>query len=167
MTRLNTLTGSPKNKLNLDWKEYFKKFVEAHGEPVDWQDRLLFRDGWQYSNTRYQGSEQPPPEDPANLRGLKITYWRRLHKRLSREANDLSQQIVMLTQWQNERSMPLQQRVPYLGTTEEGLPVRKRGDPEDLNLSGLNANLADRHYFRKEAQEMLDELTEEEAGKLK
>ncbi len=164
MARLNTLTGPqlPKTKLHLDWREYFKKFVEAHGEPVDWQDRLLFRDGWQYSNTRYQGPEQPPPEDPANLRGLKITYWRRLHKRLSREANDLSQQIVMLTQWQNERSMPLQQRLSHPSRTESGYLYQKLENPEALDLSGLNANLADRKYFRDEAQEMLDELVEKE-----
>ena len=164
MTRLSTLVEPqvPKTKLRLDWKEYFKKFVEAHGEPVDYGGRLLFRDGWQYSSTRYQGPEYPPPEDPANLREDKLTYWRLLHERLNREANELSQQITMLTQWQNEKSMPLQQRVAYPSTTETGLPILKRGDPEDLNLSGLNANLADRKYFRDEAQEMLDELVEKE-----
>jgi hypothetical protein len=161
MARLNTLTGSPKTKLKLDWKEYFRKFVEEHGEPVEWQDRLLFRDGWQYSNTRYQGPEVPPLVDGDKLKTLKIAYWKLLHERLSLEVRGLAGQIAMLTEWQNERSMPLQQRVSYLGTTEEGLPVRKRGDPEDLNLSGLNANLADRQYFKKEAQEMLDELTGE------
>lgn len=160
MTRLNTLREPqrPKTKLRLDWKEYFKKFVEAHGEPIDRDGRLLFRDGWQYSSTQYQGPEYPPPEDPANLKGLKITYWRLLYERLSREVDETFQQIKMLTDWQNERSMPLQQRIAYLSTTEAGLLVRKRGKPEDLDLSGLEANLADRRYFKKEAQEMLNEL---------
>ena len=162
MTRLDTLTGPQlsKTKLRLDWREYFKKFVENHGEPVEWGGRLLFRDGWQYSSTQYQGPEVPPPEDLASLRGLKVAYWRLLHERLSLEIRGLAGQINMLTEWQNERSMPLQQRLSHPSRTELGYLYQKLGNPEPLDLSGLKANLADREYFRGEAQEMLDELTE-------
>lgn len=164
MTRLNELTGPqvPKTKLHLDWKEYFKKFVEVHGEPVEWQGRLLFRDGWQYSSTRYQGPEYPPPRDPAGLKALKMTYWRLLHEKLTQEIRDLTGQIKMLSDWQNARSMPLQQRVSHPSRTESGYLVQILEDPEALDLSGLKSNLADRKYFCNEAQEMLNELGEEE-----
>lgn len=162
MTRLNTGPQVPKTELRLDWREYFKKFVEAHGEPVEWQGRLLFRDGWGYSSTQYQGPEYPPSEDPANLRTLKTTYWELLRERLDREIRHLTGQIKMLTDWQNARSMPLQQRVSHPSRTELGYLVQILEDPEALDLSGLKANLADREYFRDEAREMLDELVQKE-----
>ena len=149
---------SQENKLDLDWKEYFLNFLEEHGEPIHWQGRLLFRDGWQYCATNYQGPEYPPPKDIASLRGFKVAYWNLFRERLSEEIKRLEVNVNMLLEWQQQKSMPLQQRIPYLGKTEGGLPVVKRGEPTDLDLSGLNYRLDDKRRWRDEAVAELERL---------
>lgn len=146
------------NKLNLDWKEYFYKFLEEHGEPVPWDGKLLFSDGWQYSSTDYQGPEYPPPEAIATLKGLKVSYWNLFCARLSEEIKSLESKIKMLLEWQEHKSLPLQQRVPYVSTTDDGFLVRKRGEPGDLDLSVLRHSLDDKRYRRDEGITELKKL---------
>ena len=72
-------------QLEIDWRAYFYRFVQEHGEPVEVSpiesdrfriySRLLFRDGWMYGAMDYQGPEFSPPGNPDQLRKLKLEYW--------------------------------------------------------------------------------------------
>lgn len=139
-----------------DWKAYFHKFMEVHGEPIKCDGRLLFGDGWGYSSTDYQGPEFPPPDDPKELRAIRLQYWTKQHAKLAAEQKALRDQIQTLTDWSATRSLPLQERRSY--PIEEGSRVYKWGKPEDMDLSGRKSKLADLDHLVAEAREELEAL---------
>jgi hypothetical protein len=157
---MTTLSGAvAPDRLRLDWRAYFRNFVETHGEPIRADGRLLFRDGWGYSATSHAGPEFPPPSDPEQLQSLQRLYWTRQLAKLKDEQTGLANRIRGLAEWNARMSMPLQQRRIY--EQEEGRGViRKVGEPEDLDLSGLNSNLADVTWLIEEAREELEKLNE-------
>lgn len=106
-------------KVRLDWREYFLRFCQVHGEPITIGSRLLFPDGWQYASTQYQGPEFAPPDDPDQLRELQLTYWRNRRTILAREYQRIKDVIDNLKTSQNSRSVPLQQREVIEGHNEE------------------------------------------------
>jgi len=134
--------------IRLDWKRYFHSFMEKHGEPIKYAGRLLFPDGWGYSATSYQGPEYPPPEDAGELGLLQLQYWIVMADRLWQEKKSLDNRIRALEQWQQTRSMPLQQRIIYQDRDDKrGTLLRKIGQPEPLDLSGLRRTLEDVSYL--------------------
>ncbi len=62
-------------RLKLDWRAYFYNFCLVHKEPVEYKNQLIFRDGWSYSVSSYEGPEYPPPADHFDLDILVTNYW--------------------------------------------------------------------------------------------
>ena len=91
----------------LDWREYYLAFRQEHGDPVQYMGRLLFADGWRYSALDYAGPEWPPPEDEANLRGLKIAYWRLRRSVVSAKADTLQIKLRAISGLQSGKSISL------------------------------------------------------------
>lgn len=114
-------------EIELDWQGYFSSFVEAHGEPVKFRGRLLFRDGWQYSATDYAGPEWRPPDDPKELAMMVAYYVGYRRKMLREELFDLQHFYNWLVQTQHQRDRPLLQlrvRTDENGSTkEESIPI--------------------------------------------
>lgn len=109
----------PPLRIRVDWKAYWKAFSEFHGgNPVEWEGRLLFEDGWMYSATSYRGPEFPPPPtekdgkpDPkgiADLLVLKKIYWRRRKTIVQAALNQVADVIEQFEQDQRVRKVPLQ-----------------------------------------------------------
>ncbi len=145
-------------KVCLDWKAYFDRFIEVHGEPIVYQKtRLLFSDGWQYSLASYQGPEYPPPELEKRLNELQLTYWQIYSKKIEDEANALHRQIVSLEEWQNTRELPLQQRVVYKTWDDDGKLTSVSFESEDLDLEPLRAKYRDLINIVQVCHENLDE----------
>lgn len=139
----------------LDWKAYFHKFVEAHGEPIRFDGRLLFRDGWGYA-MNHAGPEFPPPDDPKRLKRLRRQYWDKQLAKLTSERDALNDRIKMLIDWGDRKSLPLQERRSY--PIKEGSPIRKWDEPQDLDVGWLKSKLAGVDYLVSEAVEELEEL---------
>lgn len=107
-------------KIVLDHRAYFYKFCEEHGgDPVEHEGRLLFRDGWTYSNIDYAGPEWPPPPDQNEVRRLKFAYWRQFKALAVRQLGYLSRIAGDLGRLQASKSAPLMRRVPPV---ENGQP---------------------------------------------
>jgi len=124
--------------VRLDWKAYWRRFQQEHGEPVPYGDgRLLFPDGWQYSALRYGGPEWPPPTDPEELLALQRTYWRTRLAVVTAELRGLERQVADLVELQRVKSVPLQQVLRYNAT--EGKAQVER---VDLDLSALQGRIA-------------------------
>jgi len=128
-------------RIKLDWRAYFDRFVEVHGEPVEFDNYLLFHDGWRYGKLRYNGPELSPPEDERKLKALKRVYWTVLMSKLTKEAEELRQQVRGLEDWNNCTSLPLQQRVMISTEDEYGKMYRKWGEPTELNLTAMKIKL--------------------------
>lgn len=95
------------HRVTLDWREYYRRFEQAHGEPILFEGRLLFRDGWRYSCTSYGGEEIEPPPIKADLLRLQRVYWTERRKFVQTEINLIEARMQRLKQEQNMRSMPL------------------------------------------------------------
>jgi len=160
-------TATVGNRVRLDWLAYFKKFVEAHGEPeevdpVDTEEgitlysRLLFPDGWRYSNFDYQGPEFPPPDEPA-LSNLLLLYWRQRRSRLLKEHRELWDHINGMANWADLRDQPLQQRVVYATENEEGKRVMVT-EVGDMSLEGLKSKADDLAYAVQECNDHIESL---------
>lgn len=71
--------GKPPS-FQVDWREYFRRFCQAHGgaahPPFMKSGRLWFFDGWGYSATDWAGPEYPPPADKDELTRVKRIYWK-------------------------------------------------------------------------------------------
>jgi len=145
-------------RIVLDWKAYFKKFVEKYGEPVfiDSGDEhlegfLLFEDGRRYA-VDYQGPEFEPPTNAKMLLELKKTYWRLRIGKLLDEREKLLRQVKWLENRQELTSIPLQQRVYYRDETESGQVVIKATPTEDLNLDGIKHKILDLEHLLQECR---------------
>lgn len=106
--------------IKLDWRAYWKEFSRTHGDyPVKWKGRLLFRDGWTYSSTAYEGPEWPPPSSQEELGRMVRGYWL-LRKREVRAAwwNSL-QEVEGLKRLQSVKSIPLQQVLMMSGEDDK------------------------------------------------
>lgn len=95
-------------KVELDWKAYFIVFCEKHGEPVKYKGRLLFRDGWGYSASEYEGPEFPPPASLMELDVLTEKYWTIRQKELGKLITALLHEKDQLHKFQSQRDVPIQ-----------------------------------------------------------
>lgn len=107
---------------NIDWKQYFDDFCEAHGkypivhtDPVTENRVLLFPDGYRYSCDNYEGPEYPPPLDKNKLRQLKRMYWMRRRIIVSSQYRDLDQLIRHTEALIKSRSVPIKISKMILG----------------------------------------------------
>lgn len=112
----------PESKPRFDWREYFLSFFVRHGEPVEHGGKLLFRDGWTYSLTTYEGPEWPPPTDFAELDALITRYWVIRLRLLTPIAMQLAEDLRRIKELQESKSLPLQHHVTY----EDDRGARKR-----------------------------------------
>lgn len=101
----------PLPRVVLDWRAYFYKFVEAHGEPIVDGNVLLFQDGWRYSADDYAGPEYPPPKELQALLELQIRYWKRRRIIVRAERDRLDSTIQGLDELRKSRPVPLQRAV--------------------------------------------------------
>jgi hypothetical protein len=82
----------------VDWVELFKDFCQKHGnEPVFWQGRLLFEDGWTHSADSHRGPSWSPPTEPLELRRLKTEYWMERRRLVRAELDRLEEMVEQLS----------------------------------------------------------------------
>lgn len=122
--------------INLDWRAYFLRFCEEHGDPVPFEGRLLFPDGWTYSNCRFEGPEWPPPTDETELRRITTWYWRLRKITVRAEAERILNMVKWIDENQHGRGAPLQHMVQFVD--DEG---RLRGEARDLDPTALRERL--------------------------
>lgn len=134
-TSLPSLQRADRDKVQLDWKAYFLNFCRVHGEPVEHGGRLLFRDGWTYSSTDYEGPEWGPPDNLVELDILVTRYWVIRQGKVSSLLNLLTHRLKLLKEIVDTHSLPLQQVVSV--ETEAGV---RRGYKE-LSLSPLESRI--------------------------
>lgn len=128
LTSDNPLRAKPLQKIVLDWKAYFIEFCRVHGEPVEHEGRLLFRDGWTYSATDYSGPEKGPPSKPEELDLLTMHYWVKRKEGIKRELLKLTHALEVYAKQQSDHSLPLQQ----MTSVREGEKVLKGYTAVDL-----------------------------------
>lgn len=100
---------TPKTNVKVDWKAYFYKFCQVHGDPIQHKNVLIFEDGWRYPVDKYEGPEVPPPNDPEELIKLRLTYWYRRRGIVRYERDVLASHLDGLRNLQDRCSLPLQQ----------------------------------------------------------
>ncbi len=145
-------------RINLSAKAYWLKFKEVHGgDPVPYNGRLLFQDGWTHSSTDYNGPEYPPPKDKKELQQLRVKYWQIRRACILREKRALAAQIERLERVQESKSAPLQQTSVVLDedTGHKSLQV------EDLDLEPLKGRLSWLEDDAKVCQEMISSIERE------
>jgi len=120
--------------IRLNWKAYFKKFCEEHGEdPVQYMgNRLLFRDGWMYSSVDFEGPEYIPPEDSKKLDVLLLYYHRSKLAFIKQEFEYLSQMLNSLTGFQTNKSVPLQETITFENDEGKSQAVTQDWEPSVL-----------------------------------
>lgn len=120
-------------RIRLDWRAYFRSFVEAHGEPIRWGKRLIFPDGWAYAALDHKGPEWPPPENPNDLRRLQKKYWDLRLAMIQSQRQRLEGDLRALDEMQRARRIPLQERFLYVEETADGPVARYETRPLDLS----------------------------------
>jgi hypothetical protein len=116
---------------------------------------LLFRDGWTYSATDYEGPEFPPPTNTDELDALTLVYWRERKIQITAQMRKLAYEKEELEKVQLGRDLPLQQAT----LVEEAGKYRKGYKPVDL--SGLETRLAWMREDLAECHMRLSEIEEE------
>lgn len=118
--------GLPDLDLALDWRAYFRAFLEAHGEPHEHGGRLWFEDGWSYSATSHAGPEWPPPSDPRELAEVRRRWLRLRRAEVKAERLKTDRLLRQVAGYQAVKSLPLLRRVRRTeeGADEHGRPVR-------------------------------------------
>ena len=132
-----------KGKIKLDWKAYFDRFIDEHGEPVVSDGVLLFQDGWRYSLTDYKGPEYKPPKERKALTKLKRIYWTKIREQYDAEAKVLKNQVQGYEELALRLSLPLQQTLSIPEPGKTGHTVYRKGKPTDLDLTVLHHQLDD------------------------
>lgn len=140
-------------KIVLDWRAYFYNFCREHGEPIQYHNVLLFRDGWRYG-MEYEGPEYPPPADHRELDILVMKYWlgrlRVCNQALVKVITERDR-IVLFTA---NHSMELQQTV-YV---DHGDRRQKASVP--LDLTPLDEKIKWYRADVRECEDMLAEIEE-------
>lgn len=131
----------PSVKIKLDWRAYYLKFKELHGDPVEYAGRLLFPDAWMYSKTDYSGPEWAPPASAKWRHRLQYRYWAKRRLIVTQELVTLKEELLHVTSHQQRCSAPLQQSIVYTTEDDEGRKkmVRATGDVE---LTGLRERIS-------------------------
>lgn len=130
-------------RTSLDWKAYFLEFCKVHGEPVEYQTGLLFRDGWRYA-MEYSGPEYPPPKDHEQLDRLALVYWQTRHRLLSAALTKVLIEKERVDRIRADHSLPLRQ-VVITGAGEQRRKSTGEYDPRPLEdrLRWLRTDVAE------------------------
>lgn len=97
-----------------DWRAYFEDFDSMHGgEPVEFDGKLLYSDGWRYSKSDYAGPEYEPPSDPEKKKRLILAYYRIRLGMVKGEYKYLLKRLDALIDFQDHKSLPIQQKSSY------------------------------------------------------
>ncbi len=139
--------------IELDWPAYYEEFKRAHGDPIQWKGRLLFRDGWSYSLSDYKGPEYKPPTGQ-RLEDLKLIYWRIYAVLVTRELTQLEATIEGLRYFQTQRDVPLQRREIRWDHESQVASLLVR----DLDLDDFAGRLGELKAMRDECVTNLAEL---------
>lgn len=142
----------PRPLPRLSWPAYFLRFCEVHGDPVSYQGRLLFADGWSHSAVDYRGPEFPAPEEQKEAVALRLAYWLCRSRVVSEELQELSRQLQRLEDSQSMCSVALQQVVYYQNA--DGQPARRT---EDLDLEYTIGRVA---WLREDLEECQAQATQ-------
>lgn len=128
-------------KTVIDWKEYFLEFCKVHGEPVEYRNGLLFRDGWRYA-MEYSGPEYPPPADHEQLDRLVVTYWTSRLRMCKRSFDRMYVERQRIGLLQSQHSLPLRQ-VTIVGKGQERKRLVSEFDTRQLDdrLKWLRADI--------------------------
>lgn len=146
----------PHLQVRLDWKTYFEKFQEEHGQPLEYKGRLLFADGWQYSASDYAGPEWPPPTDERALRLMQRTYWFIRRRLAANELYVLQGQYSGLRSLQGAKSIKLQNS--FISVDHETKKLNKT--VEDLDFAMFEGRIAWLEMDLRESDQHLNELKE-------
>lgn len=129
----------PKYLVALDWKAYYLSFVREHNDPVVWRGVQLFRDGWTYSTTDYQGPEWPPPSDRLELLRMQRAYWL-LRKREVRKAHFEHEQLLKSLELASAtKSLPLRKKV--IRKAEDGRMRQLLGEEDIVDTKPLKVTI--------------------------
>ena len=138
-------TSIPSLQIKLDWKAYFRIFCDTHGGfPMPDRGRLLFPDGWTYSNTDYAGPEWPPSENEEERLKVVIRYWV-LRKKLVREEYSLRVSILeSLVSTVATHSCPLQRTTQGFMESDSGerIPI---SNSSSLDLDAIQIDVEQVH----------------------
>lgn len=150
--RSPTKKKEPK-KVQIDWKEYFIEFCKVHGEPVEYNGVLLFRDGWRYA-MEYAGPEHKPPSDHKLLDKLIVTYWSLRLRSCKERLNKTWVERKRIERLQDEHSLPLKQ-VTIVGMGQDRRRVSSNLDTRQLDdrIRWLQADI-------EECEQMLKEVND-------
>lgn len=123
-------------RVRLDWRAYWKEFSRQHGDyPVRYRGRLLFRDGWTYSNSSYEGPEWPPPSTDREKAILLRAYWLLRKREVRAVWWEQYQELEQLRRLQSVKSLPLVHSSVWITKDESGTPKRQRYEgPVDFAL---------------------------------
>src|SRR5690606_25983157 len=130
--------NNPIPLIEIDWLAYWEHFKALHGEHVEYEGKLLFPDGWRYSNVDPSGPEYPPENEEARQYWIK-TYWQQRLEYCRKEYNELSDLYARLKQLAAVRSAPLYQR--EYRPTEDGFWVSETADSVPLDLEMLEGRM--------------------------
>ena len=120
----------------IDWRAYFRRFCELHGEPMEHEGRLLFPDAWTYSLTDHAGPEWEPPADPARVKAMRLAYQRLRLARIEGELEELGNASESLKAMTMSRSAPVMvRRIGPRGAK------RSEGAAEEANLDAVQARM--------------------------
>lgn len=152
----------PVTTVNLDWRAYFNRFSRAHGgDPVQYRNRLLFRDGWTYSATDYGGPEWAPPEDLDEKRLFIVAYWTRRRQIVLFERDQLAITLRELRHAQELKSVPLQQAIRYEALNVDGKPTMATA-VGDIDFEALQGRLDWLTLDMDQCNQKLRELTKDD-----
>lgn len=94
--------------VEVDWRDYHERFKQTHGVWwVEYENRLLFPDGWSCAADDYAGPYWPPPRDVEDMENLLRVYWRRRYVLVKGLADKLEGEVQHLRRLQRELPLEL------------------------------------------------------------
>lgn len=116
----------------MNWRDYWNRFRETHGDPVPYKGRLLFADGWMYSATDYRGPEWAPPEDEGELRKLQLHYWLVRRRIVDLEHRQLWTVIKQIKETRASRSAPVRAETTTFAADDQGKMKMTRQEVDEV-----------------------------------
>ena len=132
--------------VKVDWREYYRRFEQRHGEPISWKGKLLFRDGWTHSSKDHAGPEWEPPDDPLVLHSMQTVYWQERLKLVTQEKDLLEHNQRGIEALQRGKSLPLVRRVKRWDEESQSMKVDREEVSPDMfkgRLDWLHADIAE------------------------
>lgn len=139
-----------------DWRAYYRRFCEAHGQPLMHGGLQLFPDGWRYAAASYEGPEYPPPDDDQERHGLVRAYHQARLRMVEQERQKLEKDLAYLERMRDSCALPIPVTV-----TSRGDDGKARRETRELSLDGLKQRL---EWLKEDAikcRQVIKELSNE------